>query len=155
MDGFHYYKKQLDCLPDPVKAHRYRGAYWTFDAQLFVDNVKTLRENETAFFPSFDHSVGDPIENSIHIEKSHRVVIVEGLYTLLFTEPIWKELQKYFHQFWFIDIDKETCYKRVVERHIKTLGLSRPDAEFRARDNDEQNGDIVRTTKQFANIILT
>lgn len=33
--------------------------------------------------PSFDHAVGDPVEDDIIIHAHHRVVLIEGLYVLL------------------------------------------------------------------------
>lgn len=35
--------------------------------------------------PSFDHGVGDPIEDDIRVEQHHRIVLVEGNYLLLGT----------------------------------------------------------------------
>lgn len=32
MDGFHYYRKELDAMDDPKEAHARRGAHWTFNA---------------------------------------------------------------------------------------------------------------------------
>ena len=32
MDGYHYYRKQLDQMEDPVHAHARRGAEFTFDS---------------------------------------------------------------------------------------------------------------------------
>lgn len=36
-----------------------------------------------ALAPSFDHGVGDPVENDICVLPSHRVVLSEGNYLLL------------------------------------------------------------------------
>jgi pantothenate kinase len=35
MDGFHYYRRQLDQMPDAELAHARRGAEWTFDARAY------------------------------------------------------------------------------------------------------------------------
>lgn len=40
MDGYHYYKHQLDQFDDPEEAHARRGAAFTFDADRFVNDVK-------------------------------------------------------------------------------------------------------------------
>lgn len=78
MDGFHYYKRQLDQFPDPAEAYARRGAHWTFDAQAFVDCVRRIRETGAARVPSFDHGVGDPVEGDICAQPSNRIVLVEG-----------------------------------------------------------------------------
>jgi len=59
MDGFHYYKRQLDAMPNPSEAYARRGAHWTFDAAAFVDCVRRIRQEGSALVPSFDHGVGD------------------------------------------------------------------------------------------------
>ena len=37
----------------------------------------------TGSFPSFDHRVGDPVDDDIVVEPEHRVVLIEGNYVLL------------------------------------------------------------------------
>ena len=70
MDGFHYYRRQLDAMPDPQLAHARRGAHWTFDAEKFVACVARVRDGGggggdggggggAVLVPSFDHAVGD------------------------------------------------------------------------------------------------
>lgn len=34
-DGFHFFRRQLDQMPDPQLAHARRGAEWTFDARAY------------------------------------------------------------------------------------------------------------------------
>ena len=34
-------------------------------------------------FPSFDHKIGDPVDDDIVVEPEHRVVLIEGNYVLL------------------------------------------------------------------------
>ena len=72
MDGFHYYRSQLDAFPEPQAAHARRGAHWTFDGEAFVRSVRRVREEGEASCPSFQHGKGDPVENSIQILQSHR-----------------------------------------------------------------------------------
>jgi len=85
MDGFHYYKWQLDVFDDPDAAHARRGAHWTFDAEGFVKLVERVVNcpDEVILAPSFDHGSGDPVEKDISIERHHSIVIVEGNYLLL------------------------------------------------------------------------
>ncbi|CAD7701967.1 unnamed protein product [Ostreobium quekettii] len=83
MDGFHYYKAQLDSMKDPMKAYLHRGAHWTFDAAGFVAALRRIRETGAASLPSFDHGRGDPVEDDIKVQSGTRLVIVEGNYLLL------------------------------------------------------------------------
>lgn len=83
MDGYHYTRAQLDAMPDPATAHARRGAEFTFDGEAFYHLVKRLKEpltrdTPTIYAPSFDHAIKDPKENDIAVERTHRVVVLEG-----------------------------------------------------------------------------
>ena len=41
--GFHYYRRELDAMPDPAAAHARRGAPWTFDAAAFLACLRAVR----------------------------------------------------------------------------------------------------------------
>ena len=74
------------------EAHARRGAPWTFDAAKFVAAVRRVREagagsgagggggGGAVRVPSFDHGVGDPVEDDIVIPPlpAAAVVLVEG-----------------------------------------------------------------------------
>lgn len=118
MDGFHYYRSQLDAFEDPKMAHARRGAHWvrdigrnylillhdvstltvlpalsqTFDAARFLAHIKALRSHVSLAAPSFDHGVGDPVEEDIFIPHNVPVILVEGNYLLLETGP-WGEIK--------------------------------------------------------------
>jgi len=85
MDGFHYYRKELDSMPDHKEAYARRGAFWTFNAAAYVECVAAVkhRAQEVLEAPSFEHGVGDPVEGGITILPNHSIVISEGNYLLL------------------------------------------------------------------------
>ncbi len=87
MDGYHYTRAFLHQMDDPVEAVKRRGAHWTFNGPKFVSDLQQLRQNHAGHFPSFDHGIGDPIENDIEVTKSHKIVIIEGNYLLLNVSP--------------------------------------------------------------------
>ena len=97
MDGFHYYRKELDAMPNAEEAHAKRGAHWTFDAKRFIDVIHSIKKADFGSAPSFDHALGDPVEDDIKIEQAHRVVLVEGNYLLLPEGP-WDQLRTLFDQ---------------------------------------------------------
>eukprot|EP01112_Ceratiomyxa_fruticulosa_P000098 TRINITY_DN1011_c0_g1_i10.p1 TRINITY_DN1011_c0_g1~~TRINITY_DN1011_c0_g1_i10.p1 ORF type:complete len:178 (+),score=35.84 TRINITY_DN1011_c0_g1_i10:286-819(+) len=101
MDGFHLYKRELDSQPNSEELYRRRGAHYTFNGVAFLNLVKRLRVEDELDAPSFDHKVGDPIENDIHILRQHKIAIVEGNYLLLDEYP-WCELNKEFDESWYI-----------------------------------------------------
>ncbi|KAG5183857.1 phosphoribulokinase/uridine kinase, partial [Tribonema minus] len=144
MDGFHLYRRELDAMPDPAEAHRKRGAHWTFDAPKFLQRLREVRANGRGAFPSFDHCVGDPVEDDIVVGPEHQVVIVEGNYLLLSGDDAspWNEIRPLFDQAWFLDCPESERRLRLVKRHMLT-GLSKEAAELRTEDNDLPNGAFI------------
>eukprot|EP01116_Phalansterium_solitarium_P000944 TRINITY_DN10774_c0_g1_i1.p2 TRINITY_DN10774_c0_g1~~TRINITY_DN10774_c0_g1_i1.p2 ORF type:complete len:190 (+),score=42.03 TRINITY_DN10774_c0_g1_i1:168-737(+) len=121
MDGYHFYRHQLDKFPDPADAHRRRGAPHTFDVQRFLQLLKTIRVDGTAKAPSFDHRLKDPVEDDISILPSHRIVILEGNYLLLDRDE-WRDVAPLLDERVFLDCDADVAMERVVLRHIDQLG---------------------------------
>ncbi|KAF9490287.1 P-loop containing nucleoside triphosphate hydrolase protein [Pleurotus eryngii] len=146
LDGWHFTRAQLDQMPDPKLAHDRRGIHWTFDAAAYVAFLKSLRSSnhrDILLFPSFDHAVKDPIPDSLRIEPSDRIVLVEGLYTLLDVEP-WVHASKLLDERWLMDVDFEEARRRLVERHIVSgVAKDREEAVWRAENNDIPNGWFV------------
>lgn len=59
-------------------AYARRGAPWTFDAQAFVDAIRRIKQQGRATLPSFDHGVGDPVEDDILIDAAQHSVVLVG-----------------------------------------------------------------------------
>jgi pantothenate kinase len=143
MDGYHYYRRQLRAMEDPEQAHARRGAPFTFDAERLVAELRLARQKGTGAFPSFDHNIGDPVENDIELGPGKQVVIVEGNYLLLNDSP-WASLKSdVFDETWFLDVELADCRRRVEERHVET-GLTREEARHRVSTNDGPNAELVR-----------
>ncbi|KAJ0621080.1 putative uridine/cytidine kinase [Helianthus annuus] len=154
MDGFHLYRHQLDSMEDPKEAYARRGAPWTFSPELFLKCLKTLREQGSVYAPSFDHAVGDPIEDDIFINIQHKVVIVEGNYLFL-DEGSWKEISSMLDEKWFVDVDIDVAMERVLKRHIETgVGRTPEIAKQRIEYNDRPNAELVLKSKKNADLII-
>ena len=142
MDGYHFYRAQLDAMPDAAEAHRRRGAPFTFDAQRFVSDLAAARHSRTGTFPSFQHGVGDPIESDIRLDsEQHRLVIVEGNYLLLDEAP-WCELRSLFDETWFLKVDVDVVRERLKNRFVQA-GMSEAAAIERAEYNDLRNAKLI------------
>eukprot|EP00878_Enallax_costatus_P030854 GHUV01033654.1.p1 GENE.GHUV01033654.1~~GHUV01033654.1.p1 ORF type:complete len:173 (+),score=31.55 GHUV01033654.1:615-1133(+) len=153
MDGFHYYKKQLDQMPDPQEAYARRGAPWTFDAEAFVAALQRLRQTGRASLPSFDHGVGDPVEDDIIIDSTrHALVIVEGNYLYLDTQP-WMQLRDLFDDTWFVDCPLDLAMQRVFERQT-AIGLAPEVSRGRIAGNDRPNGELIDASKGAARVVV-
>jgi pantothenate kinase len=142
MDGYHYYRSELDKMDDPQQAHLRRGAPFTFNANRFVDELIKARAIGEGSFPGFDHAVGDPVENEITLSRSHKIVLVEGNYLLLDTAP-WCQLhEKLFDITWYLDVPLEECIQRLCKRHVQ-VGCSEEEARHRVALNDGINAELI------------
>ena len=155
MDGYHYRKSELENFKDRDLAFAKRGAPFTFDAERFVNDLIELKKTGCGSFPSFDHGVGDPIENSVLIDKDRDgIILIEGNYLLINEHP-WVRLvnESVFDETWYIDCSVEEATRRVIERHVKT-GKTREIAEHRGYTNDMVNAKLIDQNKRFADVLL-
>ncbi|VAI27418.1 unnamed protein product [Triticum turgidum subsp. durum] len=127
-------------------------APWTFSPSLFLKCLQTLKEEGSVYAPSFDHGVGDPVENDIFVKPQHKIVIVEGNYLLL-EEDVWREIRDMFDEKWFIDIDIDVSMQRVLQRHIGT-GKEPDVAAWRISYNDRPNAELIMESKRAADLVI-
>jgi pantothenate kinase len=165
MDGFHYYKRELDQMPDPAEAYARRGAHWTFDATAFLNCLRRVKfeAKKTLSAPSFDHGVGDPKPDAITILPQHKVVISEGNYLLLDAPPwnqLWRNEEKgrrgeptIFDETWYVDCDLNVAMQRVFERQTGN-GVTAEVSRGRIAGNDRPNGELIEETKSRAVVVV-
>ena len=155
MDGYHYYRHQLEKMDNPQHAFAKRGAPFTFDSERFVQDIVNLRKTGSGSFPSFDHGKGDPVENDILVDyKRHKIVLVEGNYLFLGEQP-WARLldENCFDETWYVNCPVNEATKRVIDRHIRT-GKTKEAAELRAYSNDMVNAKLVDANKRFTDLMI-
>ena len=155
MDGYHYYRSQLEKMYNPQHALAKRGAPFTFDSERFVNDIVNLRKSGSGSFPSFDHGKGDPVENDILVEyKRHKIILVEGNYLFLPEQP-WSRLldETCFDEAWYVNCPVDEATKRVIDRHVRT-GKTKETAELRAYSNDLVNAKLVDANKRFADVMI-
>lgn len=152
MDGFHLSKQALTLLPNSAEALARRGAPWTFDSERFIEHTKQLKNGflqQDTLWPSFDHSLGDPIENDIIISKNVKLVLIEGLY-LLHQEDGWQDAIHLIDQHWFLDTPLELAFERLAQRHMKAWGYTYEQAMTRIQHSDSLNAKTVFACKPSA-----
>jgi pantothenate kinase len=151
MDGWHYYRHELDQMSDPQLAHRRRGAPFTFDAEQFVGQMQLVGRSAGVAdvkCPSFDHAEKDPRADAITIAADVRVVIVEGLYCLLNEEP-WNRLESVWNVSVWIECELETAMERMVRRRMDAMGQSEAEARDAVANNDRLNAEhVLRATRK-------
>jgi len=141
LDGYHYYRSELGQMKNSSQAYLRRGSPFTFNSQKFYSDLAKARKSRTGIFPSFDHHVKDPIENAIHLSTDHKIILVEGNYLLLNSEP-WYSIRKLFDETWLLDIPIEVSNDRVAKRHVST-GMTEYQALERVRQNDDINAKLI------------
>lgn len=150
MDGYHYTRKQLDAFDDPEQAHARRGAHWTFDAEGVVAMAQTIHDSatgpsntKTLYFPAFDHALKDPQPEEVVVSPCTRIVILEGLYTLLKVDP-WTRIAGLADLTWCMQVPLDVTRLRLARRHLAAGIVSDLDAGFERVDkNDAVNAELI------------
>lgn len=147
LDGWHHTRAELDRFPDPEMAHWRRGAAFTFDLEAYSAFVSALRKPvdnaEAIGFPTFDHAAKDPAPSDTPILPQHRIVIVEGLYTML-DRPGWRECADKMDLRVWVEVPRDVVRARVLKRNTEA-GIVTDDevAVRRVEESDMVNGDEV------------
>lgn len=153
MDGFHYYRRELDAFADPHDAHARRGAPFTFDGAKFASKLVELHALGEGAWPSFDHAVGDPVEDDVRLERRHAFVIVEGNYVLL-DQPPWSDVRPLFDERWLISVPEEVARQRVAARNAAAWGWPLEKSLARVDSNDVPNMRLVAASAVHADRVL-
>ncbi|OQO90575.1 nucleoside/nucleotide kinase family protein [Saccharomonospora piscinae] len=149
MDGFHLAQVELHRLGRTDR----KGAPDTFDAHGYVHLVRRLAEgDELVYAPEFRREIEEPIAGAVPVPPGVRLVITEGNYLLLDTEP-WNELRSLLDEVWFLQPDEDERLERLVTRHRK-FGRSLVEAQQRARGSDQRNADLIAHTARRADVVI-
>lgn len=151
MDGYHYHNDRLvekGLLP-------LKGIPQTFDAERFVKLIKEIsaKQNEKLYCPSYDRALHNPVEDAILIADKHKIIIVEGNYLLLDTNP-WNELVDLFTETWFVETPATITQERLISRHVLT-GRSAEEAVRKINSTDAPNAELIIQTRPRATKVIT
>lgn len=141
--SFHFYRHELEAMPNAEEARTRRGSHWTFNSKRMVCELKKVRDAGSGSLPSFDHAVADPIEQDISLERTDRIVLVEGNYLLLYDEAPWGELKDLFDERWFVACDESVLRERVIKRNAAAWGWDYERTAERVDTNDVPNARYV------------
>jgi pantothenate kinase len=152
LDGYHIPRSEL--TEDQLAR---RGAEDTFDVTKFTLGLQACASllEEDVLLDSFDHAQKDPVFGDIVVKPQHKLILVEGLYLAMQTQPWNDKLAPLFTATWFLDVDPAVCQTRVVARHV-AAGICADEAEAAEQweDNDKVNGDVVFDALDEAKIDL-
>lgn len=149
MDGFHLAQVELNRLD---RADR-KGAPDTFDASGYVHLIRRLvHGRELVYAPEFRREIEEPVACAVPVAPNVRIVLTEGNYLLLGTEP-WSELRDLLDEVWFLAPDEDVRLERLVARHHR-FGRSLREAQQRARGSDQRNADLIAPGAQRADLVV-
>lgn len=149
MDGYHLDNRILESRGLLAR----KGAPETFNANGFCDAVKRLSvATRESFHPKFDRQMDLSIANAIAIHPESPVVVVEGNYLLLKSDP-WSSLIEDFAATVFVSPPLDDLKDRLQQRWINH-GLDPAAAIQRATSNDLPNAELVLRESREADVCL-
>lgn len=92
-----------------------------------------------------EHEVGDPVDDAVIVPAVCRLILVEGIYTLL-REGEWAGLKGLFDETWFLVTPVETAMSRIHRRHME--------ARQRADSNDRLNCAHITPGRENADYLV-
>jgi len=150
VDGYHLSNRQLRRLDRLDR----KGAPDTFDVAGLVTTLQRLRTARgDVYIPGFDHVIDEPIAAEHVVLPEVTLVVVEGNYLLVDEDP-WKSVRSLLDAVVFVDEPWSVTRTRLVARQM-AKGKERERAEAWVDRSDRANFDIVMTTRDSADVIVT
>ncbi len=150
MDGFHRLNAELKAWD----LWELKGIPDSFNAEAFIELLKALREQTatTIGCPAFDRATEEPADNAIRVLPQHKLLIVEGNYLLLASNP-WQNVKPLLDEVWYIESTLTEIKPRLLERHTKG-GRSPDQAKEKMNSTDLPNAKLIKTTRPMADQII-
>lgn len=152
MDGYHIPVADLGKLPNSEDLIYRRGAPDTFDPATLEKDLEKIVDGSDPHvsIPGFDHATGDPEKNQYTFDRDeHSIVICEGIY-LMHEEDGWENIKSFFDYTVYIEVDVDTCIKRLKQRNKCIAGYSPEEIEIRCEVVDRANAETVEMSRIFA-----
>ncbi len=148
MDGFHLSQAELELrgLADR------KGSPESFDGVGYAGLLDDLRSSpsQPISAPAYDRTVEDVVAGAVQVAAGTAVVITEGNYLLLATEP-WCRVPPLLDLSCAVEVDGAVRRARLVDRHV-FFGRSPEDARAWVDRVDEPNASLVRDSMHGADV---
>lgn len=121
----------------------------TFENELLIQHVRTLREWKPVELPVYDFTTDTRTAETIHVEP-RRVILVEGI--LIFADP---ELRSLFDVKIFVDTDADLRFIRRLQRDITERGRTTENVirQYLATVRPSHL-EFVEPSKRYADVII-
>lgn len=152
MDGFHLTLATLGQRSNAREALARRGASWTFAPDLLAQRLQYVRQaagRSSVGWPTFQHDIGDPVENGQWVAPNARIILIEGLY-LLHPADGWGTIAGLLDTCWYLDTPLEVAMERLANHHMAAWNFTREQTEARIAANDRLNAEIVLQSRDRA-----
>ncbi|QDP95165.1 nucleoside/nucleotide kinase family protein [Microlunatus elymi] len=138
MDAFHLAHRILEQRGQV----EIKGAPETFDGLGYLRLLERLkRSDETIYAPVFERTIEDSIANAIEITAEAKLIITEGNYLLLDSDP-WRSVHSTLDEAWYVDLDDSVRQQRLLQRHLDH-GHEPGEAKERTSGSDQRNAELI------------
>lgn len=148
LDGFHLADQELVRLGRTAR----KGAPDTFDAAGYVALLERIRAGHSVYAPSFERDLEQPIAGALPVTPATRIVVSEGNYLLLDTDP-WPAARACFDEVWAMEQDEQVRLERLVARHIE-FGKTPEAARAWVERSDQANAALVEPGLATADLTI-
>jgi pantothenate kinase len=150
MDGFHLADVEL---ARRGLLHR-KGAPETFDGWGYAALLARVhrRSEHVVMAPMFERDVEQPIAGAIPVPPSAGLVLTEGNYLLLESEP-WPLVRSRLDAVWHVVTDDAVRLPRLLARHIAS-GKAPDDAVDWVNRVDQPNAALIERVRDRADLVL-
>jgi len=153
MDGWHLAHEVLTRAGTVSR----KGAPETFDGAGYVDALRRVggqrSDDLPIWLPEFRRDIENAVAGSVAVRPEHRLILTEGNYLLLDTEP-WNAVRSLLDICWYVDVPDELRLARLAARH-EHFGRSVDEAAHRARVVDQSNADLVEAAAGRADAVVS
>ena len=126
--------------------------------------LTAAKQSGEAVLPTYSRQLSDPVPDGVHLERKHRIVLVEGNYLLMKDfDPRWAPLDALWDERWFIRCpDQAAQRQRLIRRHLETWndekskrwGAGEEGAAARADANDVLNMELIAPSEANADRVI-
>lgn len=121
----------------------------TFENELLIEHVRTLRDWKPIEMPVYDFTTDTRLAETIHVEP-RRVIMVEGI--LIFADPVLRSL---FDVKIYVDTDADLRFIRRLQRDINERGRTTENVVRQyLKTVRPSHLEFVEPSKRYADVII-
>ena len=153
IDAYHFPNSfLLSHFSDGVPLKQVKGRFDTYDVGRLREDLTAFSSGKKVLFPTYSRKLHDPVKDSIHVDATAALLMVEGLW-LLSDKDGWGQVRPLLDYCYFIESDRERTKSAVIKRHM-TGGRTPEDAARHYEQVDGKNSELVLQTRHNADQVI-